>query len=67
MTQQQKDAEVIYLAIKRVHDSECNMHRAIINSLNMAIPRKYKRAIGNVIGVEIYRPTNCPKTLLNNL
>ena len=66
-TQQQKDAEVVYLANKRVYDSECNVLRAIINGLNAAVPRKYKRAIGNAIGVKIYRPTDSPKTILNNL
>ena len=50
-----------------MYDSECNVHRAIINSLNVAVPRKYKRAIGNAIGVKIYRPTDSPKNILNNL
>ena len=48
------DDEVIYLANKRVCDSKCNVHRAIINDINMADPRKYKHAIGNGVEVKIY-------------
>ena len=65
--QQQKDAEVVYLVNKRVSDSEYNVHCAIINGLNIAVPRKYKRAVGNTIGVKIYGPTDCPKTIINNI
>ena len=57
----------MYLANKRVYDSKCNVHRLIINGLNMAVPHKRKRAVGNANGVKIYRRTNCPKTILNNL
>ena len=44
-----------------------HVHRAIINGINMAVPWKYKHAIGNVIRVKIYQLTDCPKTILNNL
>ena len=55
------------MANKQVYDSECNVYCAIINGLNAAVPRKYKHAIGNTIGVKIYCPTDSPKTILNDL
>ena len=40
---QQKDAEAIYLAHKAIFDSKTKVRRAIIDALNLAVPRKYKR------------------------
>ena len=66
-TTEQKDADVLYDANKRVFDSEANVRRAVISALNEAVPRKYKRAGGNAIGVKIYKPSDCPRTILNVL
>ena len=64
---EQKDAYVLCDANKRVFDLEANVIRAVISAINEAVPRKYKRAGGNAIGVNIYKPSDCPRTILNIL
>ena len=66
-TSQQKDAKVIFQANKRVYDSQCTVQHVIVNGLNIAVPRQYKRDGGNAIGVKIYQPTDYPKTIINNM
>ena len=57
----------MFEANKKVYDSECIVQRAIVNGLNIAVTRQYKRAGGSAIVVKIYRPTISPKTIINNL
>ena len=64
---EQRDAEVIFNANKKVFDSESNVRRAIIDGLNAAVPRQYKRSGGNSIGAKMYKANDCPRTILNNL
>ena len=42
-TVEQKVAEAIYIAHKGIFDSQMNVKRAIIDALNLAVPRSYKR------------------------
>ena len=50
---EQRDTEVIFNANKKVFDSESNVRRAIIDGLNAAVPRQYKRSGGTSIGAKI--------------
>ncbi len=60
--------KVIYEANKQVFDSQLNVRRAINEALNQAVPRKYRRTTtGDAIGVKVYKPTDCPRTILADL
>ena len=43
------------------------MNRAVINALNAAVPRPYKRAAAGAIGSKIYKPTENPKAIITAL
>ena len=65
-SEQQRDAETTYEADKRVFDSESNVRRAIISALNISAPRQY-RGSASTVGARVYKPNECPKTILNRL
>ena len=52
--------EATWVARKKIYDSECNVKRVVINSLNKAVPRDYKRGGAGTIGTQIYCPTDDP-------
>ena len=62
----QRDAEVIFSANKKVYDSESNVRWAIIDELNAAVPRQYKRSGGTSISAKMFKANDCPRTILNN-
>ena len=64
---EQRDAEVIFNANKKVYDSESNVRRAIIDEINAVVPRQYKCSGGTPIGSKMYKANDCPRTILNNL
>ena len=67
-TVQQKDAEAIYLAHKAIFDSQTNVRRAVIDALNLAVPREYKRYNTNTqIGAKIYKANSDPREILDAL
>ena len=58
---QQKDAEAIYVAHKGIFNFQTNATQAIINALNLAKPRQYKRTnTPNQIGANIYKANDDP-------
>ena len=60
-TVQQKDAEAICLAHKKIFDSQTNVRRAVIDTLNLAVPREYKRYnTSTYIGAKIYKANSDP-------
>ena len=60
-TVQQKDAEAICLAHKTIFDSQTNVRRAVIDALNLAVPRKYKRYNTSThIGAKKYKANSDP-------
>ena len=63
---EQKAALTRWEADKKVFDSQSNVLRAIIAAINVAVPKQYRGSAGT-IGAKIYKPTECPKTILNNL
>ena len=58
---------MIYDTEKKVYDSQTHVNRAVINALNAAVPRPYKRAAAGTIGSKIYKPTNNPKAIITAL
>ena len=62
----QNDAEVEFKFNKSVFDSEQNIKRAVIASLNKAVPKEYRRIPGG-IGSREYRVTESPLDILNAL
>ena len=64
--EEQRDAETRWEANKKVFDSEANVRRAINAALNIAVPKQYRGSAGT-IGARVYKPNECPKTILNNL
>jgi len=64
--EEQKATETSWEANKKVFDSEANVRRAIIAALNIAVPKQY-RGSASTIGAQVYKPNECPKTILNNL
>ena len=50
----QADALVQYNAYKKVYDSQENVHRAVINALNVVVPQAYRRVAGGGVGVRNY-------------
>ena len=64
---EQRDADTIFNANKKVYDSESNVRRAVIGGLNAAVPRQYKRSGGTSIGAKMYNANDCPRTILDNL
>ena len=62
------NAGILYDANKIVFDSQLNAIRAINKALNIAVPRAYRRSTtGDAIGVNVYKTTDCPRTILSNL
>ena len=65
---QQKDAEAIYFAHKAIFDSQTNVQRAVIEALNLAVSREYKRYNTNTqIGAKIYKANSDPREILDAL
>ena len=62
-----QQARIVYTANKKVYDSEANIKDAVIQTLNLSVPRPYKCAGGQQIGAHVYRPTDCPKAIIDNL
>ena len=63
--EEKEQAEVFYKANKKVFDSQQNVKRAVIEALNIAVPRAYRRGTG--VGVKLYRATDNPRAILNRL
>ena len=62
-----RDAEAIYDASKMEYLSQLNVTQAIINALNIAVPKEFKRgtnAAGTIMGASPYRNNNNPRTIL---
>lgn len=62
-----RDAEAIYDASKMEYLSQINVTQAIINALNIAVPKEFKRgtnAAGTIMGASPYRNNNNPRTIL---
>ena len=62
-----RDAEAIYNVSKMEYLSQINMTQAIINALNIAVPKEFKRstnAAGTFMGASPYRNNNNPRTIL---
>ena len=62
-----RDAETIYNAAKMEYLSQLNVTQAIINALNIAVPKEFKRgtnAAGTIMGASPYRNNNNPRTIL---
>ncbi len=65
-TQEQKDADIMYKASKKVYYIEAKVLQASINTLNTALLYKYKQVISNFIGTKIYHAINCTKKILGD-
>ena len=62
-----RDAETIYDAGKMEYLSQLNVTQAIINALNVAVPKEFKRgtnAAGTIMGAGPYRNNNNPRAIL---
>ena len=62
-----RDAETIYDANKMEYLSQLNVTQAIINALNVAVPKEFKRgtnAAGTIMGAGPYRNNNNPRAIL---
>jgi hypothetical protein len=65
-----RDAEAIYNASKMEYLSQLNVTQAIINALNIAVPKEFKRgtnAAGTIMGASPYRNNNNPRAILRAL
>ena len=62
-----RDAETIFDSAKMDYLSQLNVTQAIINALNVAVPKEFKRgetAAGTIMGASPYRNNNNPCTIL---
>ena len=59
--------ELIFKANKKVFNNQQNVQCALIDALNVAVPRAYRRGTGANMGVKMYRPTDNPRDILNRL
>ena len=62
-----RDAETIFDSAKMDYLSQLNVTQAIINALNVAVPKEFKRgatAAGTIMGASPYRNNNNPRTIL---
>ena len=65
-SEEQRDNDKQYDAHKKVYDSECNVRRATIAALNIAVPRQY-RGNSATVGARVYKPNEDPKAILARL
>ena len=63
---QQCDKEAKWTGVKATYASQINVHTAIIDALNDAVPEGYKTS-GQLIRARVYRAYDCPRTILDNL
>ena len=61
----QADVLVKHTFNKLVFDSQHNIRRAVMNSLNVSVPQAYRRVVGGGVGIRNYCPTNNPLDVLN--
>jgi hypothetical protein len=62
-----RDAKAIYDASKMEYLFQLNVTQAIINALNIAVPKEFKRgtnATSTIMGASPYRNNNNPRTIL---
>lgn len=64
---QVREAQAVWEANKQEHCSQTNVKRAVIDSLNRAVPKSYRRAQGGNIGAVSYRITDNPRDILDHL
>ena len=63
-----KEQEEIYYKRQKVEwDNEVNIRRAIVDALNKAVPKAYRRGTGTRMGARVYRATDEPRDILNKL
>ena len=59
----QADSLVNFTFKKGIFDSETYMRTAIIDAMNIAIPKEYRRAINGALGARNYPPTGSPRAI----
>ena len=62
-----KTEQALWEANTKVYVNQQNVLRAIIDALNSAVPKSYRRAQGGNIGAVLYRVTDDPRTILDGL
>ena len=62
----QRDQQAIYDGRVAIFTSQANVKRAIIATLNLCAPKKYRRVDGG-IGALHYKGNQCPRTILDHL
>ncbi len=62
-----RDEQAIYDANRAVYDTQENIRRAIIDALNDAVPKNYRRGGANTMGARVYRATDDPRELIQKL
>ncbi len=58
---------IIYNANNKAFGSESDVKQAVIESLNQDVTSIYKCTWEHTIGIQAYRSTDCPKTIVDVL
>jgi hypothetical protein len=59
--------KTLYDSNKAVYDSDQNVKRAVNDALNIAIPKEFRKPVGNQIGTKVFTVRDDPKQILANL
>ena len=62
-----KTEQALWEANTKVYVNQQNVLRAIIDALNSAVPKSYRRTQGENIGAVLHRVTDDPRTILDGL
>ena len=66
-TVEQTNVRTLYDANKAVYDSQMNVKRAICDALNMAVPKEFRKPVGNQIGQKVFTVRDNPRQVLTDL
>jgi len=59
-----RNLQTLYDSNKAVFDSDQNVRRAVNDALNLAIPKEFRKPIGNQIGTKVFTVRDDPKQIL---
>jgi hypothetical protein len=62
-----RNLQTLYDSNKAVFDSDQNVRRAVNDALNLAIPKEFRKPIGNQIGTKVFTVRDDPKQILVDL
>ena len=64
---EQRDLETIYNAVKELYNSQQNVKKLFIDTLNIAVPQMYRRSLTQNLGARQYRVTDDILDIMQNL